>query len=72
MLAVRSLEASTEKYLRNSIRAYFDGTKDLSYVLGVIDHAVAGGAKAQARLIVETRFSAYAGTERYADLMAQL
>jgi hypothetical protein len=72
MLAVRSLEATVEKYLRNCIRAYFEETQGLQYTLGVIERAMDGGAKAQARLIVETRFSAYAGTERYRELMAQL
>jgi len=66
-IAVRSLEASTEKYLRNSIRSYFERTQNLRYIVGVI-----GGAKAQARVIVETRFSQYAGTQEYRDLMAQL
>jgi hypothetical protein len=66
MLAVRSLGATTEKYLRNCIRAYFDG-QTLHWILGVI-----GAANTQARLIVETRFGEYAGTERYRELMARL
>lgn len=67
MLAVRSLEESTEKYMRNSIRAYFEGTRNLRWILGVI-----GGAKAQARIITETRFGQYAGTQAYQDLMVEL
>jgi hypothetical protein len=66
-IAVRSLEASTEKYLRNCIRAYFEGTRTLRWTEGVID-----GAKAQARIIVEARFGQYAGTQPYQDLMAAL
>ena len=66
-IAVRSIEATTEKYLRNCIRAYFEGTQHLRYIVGVI-----GGAKAQARVIVETRFGQYAGTQAYRDLMAEL
>lgn len=66
-ITVRSLEATTEKYLRNCIRAYFEGTRNLSWILGVI-----GSAKVQGRDIVETRFSQYADTNKYRDLMAQL
>jgi hypothetical protein len=46
MLAVRSLEATTEKYLRNSIRAYFEGPRTLRWIVGVI-----GDAKAHARVL---------------------
>jgi hypothetical protein len=67
MLAVRSIEVSTDKYLRNSIRAYFEGTRNLRWIIGVI-----GGAQAQARVIVETRCSQYAGNEKYRELMAHL
>lgn len=45
MLAVRSIEATQEKYVRNSIRVYFEGTRNLRWIVGVID-----GAKAQARV----------------------
>ncbi len=36
MKAIRSLKASTEKYLRNSIRAYFEGEPgcDLRWIIG--------------------------------------
>ena len=67
MLAVRSLEESTEKYLRNSVRAYFEGTRNLRWILGVI-----ASAKAQGRAIMETRWSQYAGTAKYRELIAQL
>ena len=33
---VRSLEASADRYVRNSIQAYLDGSKNLSWVTGVI------------------------------------
>jgi hypothetical protein len=66
---VPSIQAVTEKYLQNSIRAYLDGQPgcDLGWIIGVI-----GGAKEQARIIMETRFSQYAGTQAYLDLMAEL
>jgi hypothetical protein len=66
MLAIRSPEASTEKYLRNCIRAYFEG-QGLHWMLGVI-----GGANGQARVIMETQFSQYAGSEKYQELMTRL
>jgi uncharacterized protein YkwD len=67
MLAVRSLEASTEKYFRNCIRAYFEGTRNLRWILGVI-----GGAQDQARGTVETQFIRHEDTEKYRELMARL
>ncbi len=70
-IVVRSIEATTEKYLRNCIRAYFEG-RSLRWIMGVIDSAVDGGAKAQACIIVQTRFGQYAGTQTYRDLMAEL
>jgi len=66
-IAVRSLESTTERYLRGCIRAYFEESKTIKYIVGVI-----GGAKAQARSILETHFGQYAGTQRYRDLMANL
>jgi hypothetical protein len=66
---VRSLEVSTHNYIRNSIRAYFEGQPGchLRWIMGVID-----GAKEQARTMVETRFGQYAGSQAYRDLMAEL
>ena len=66
-IAVRSLESSTERYLRNCIRAYFGGTRNLRWIVGVT-----GGAKAQARVIVDTQFSHYAGSQAYRDLWVLL
>ena len=66
-IAVPSLASTTGRYLRGCIRAYFEETKNLTYVLGAIS-----GARPQARTIVETRFSQYAGTQRYRDLMEKL
>lgn len=69
MLAVRSLEASEEKYLRNCIRAYFEEQPgcNLRWIVEVI-----GFSKIQARTIAETRFNQYAGMQAYRDLMAEL
>src|SRR5260370_42497544 len=66
---VRSIEATVEKYLRNCIRAYFEG-RTLRWIVAGIDGAVDGRAKAQARIVVETRFGQYASTRAYRDLVA--
>ena len=66
-MRVRSLEASTHGYIRGCIRAYFEGSRNLRWIVGVI-----GGAKAHARVIVETGFSQYAGSQSYRELMAEL
>jgi len=55
MLAVRSLDASTEKYLRNCIGAYWRALRNLRWIAGVVS-----SGQDSARVIVETRFSAYA------------
>jgi hypothetical protein len=64
MLAVPALEQSTEKYLRNSIRAYFEREPgcDLEWIIGVL-----GSRKITARSILSARFSQYALTERYRE-----
>lgn len=69
MKAVRSLKAHTEKYLRNSIRAYFEGEPgcDLRWIDGIVR-----SSPVQARSILETCFSQYAPTERYRDLIGRL
>ena len=66
-MQVRSIEVSAEKYLRNCIRAYFEGTQNLRWIMGVI-----GDGKEQARTIVQTQFGQHAGPQRYQDLMAEL
>jgi hypothetical protein len=69
MKAIRSLKASTEKYLRNSIRAYFEDEPgcDLRWIGGILR-----SAPVQARSILETCFSQYTPTERYRDLIGRL
>ena len=67
MLAVRSLEASTERYIHNCIRAYLEGQQDLKWIVGVI-----GPATDQARTILPARFGQYVETERFKDLIARL
>jgi hypothetical protein len=46
--------------------AYFEG-QGLHWMLGVI-----GGANGQARVIMETQFIQYAGSEKYQELMTRL
>lgn len=69
MIAVRSLEDSTGRYLRNSIRAYFEGESgcDLRWISGVVR-----SSPGLARAILESRFAQYASTERYRDLITRL
>ncbi len=69
MEAIRSLKASTEKYLRNSIRAYFEGEPgcDLRWIAGIVR-----SSPVQARSILETGFSQYAPIEKYRDLIGRL
>lgn len=38
-MRVRSLTESTDRYVRNSIRAYLDGEQGLAWVVGVICHS---------------------------------
>ncbi len=66
-ITLRPIEVYAEKYLRNCIRAYLEGSKNLRWIMGVI-----GDAKEAARVIIQSRFGQYAGTQRYRDLMAQL
>jgi hypothetical protein len=69
MLAVRSLEDSTERHIRNSMRAYFEGAPgcDLKWITGVI-----GPSQIRARAILTAGFGQYAFTEPYRDLMSRL
>ena len=69
MKAIRSLKASTEKYLRNSIRAYFEGEPgyDFRQIPGIVH-----SSPVQARSILETGFSQYAPIEKYRDLIGRL
>jgi hypothetical protein len=69
MLVVPALEESTEKYLRNSIRAYFEREPgcDLDWIIGVL-----GTAKITARALLNARFSQYARTDKYRILLGRL
>jgi hypothetical protein len=69
MLTVPTREESTQKYIRNSIRAYFEKEPgcDLDWIVGVL-----GTAKITARTILSAGFSEYARTERYRILTRRL
>jgi hypothetical protein len=69
MKSPRSLDASTEKYIQNSIRAYFEGEPgcDLRWISEIVR-----SSPAHARSILETGFSQYAPTEKYRDLIDRL
>jgi hypothetical protein len=66
-ITFRPIEVYAEKYLRNCIRAYLEGAKDLRWIMGVI-----GDGKEEARIVITTRLGRHTGSQRYQDLMAQL
>ena len=63
------LQDPTERYLQNSIRAYFEKEPDcdLDWIVGVL-----GSRKITARAILGTNFGQYAFTEKYRVLMRRL
>jgi len=69
MITMRSIEFYTDRYLRNSIRAYFEGASgcNLRWIEGVLR-----STPGQARAILETRFVQYASTDQYRDLINRL
>jgi hypothetical protein len=72
-MRVCSIEVATDNYIKNSIRAYFEGQRgcNIRWIVGLINHA-ADGSREQARVILQTRFGQFAGSQAYRDLMAQL
>ena len=60
---VRSLEESAGRYVRNSIQAYLDGAKNLSWVTGVITKS--GVPLSRCHLLFGSRAT---GTPRSAEL----
>ena len=72
-MRVCSIEVATHRYIKHSIRAYFEGQRGctLRWIVGLINHA-ADGSREQARVILETQFGQYAGSQAYRELMAQL
>jgi len=69
MLSAHILEHSTERYLQNSIRAYFEKEPgcDLDWIVGVL-----GSRKITARALLGAKFAQYAFTEKYRVLMKRL
>jgi len=69
MLSANILEDSTERYLQNSIRAYFEKEPDcdLDWIVGVL-----GSKKMTARALLSAKFGQYAFTEKYRILMRRL
>jgi hypothetical protein len=61
MNQVKPIDPKT--WLRNSLRAYFEGEKDLHW----ISRAVRGSERATIILLLTT-FGRYSGTDRYAEL----
>jgi hypothetical protein len=67
--AIPPAGAPNEKYLRSSIRAYFEGEPgcDLRWISEIVR-----AAPVHARSILETGFSQYVSTEKYRDLLDRL
>jgi len=69
MKPIRYVKVTSEKYLRNSVRSYFESGQgcDLRWISGILR-----SSPFQARSNLETCFSQYAPTERYLDLIGKL
>ena len=67
MIHVTSVELGAERWLRNSVRVYLEGDKDLRWISGV----VRGSEKATATLLLTT-FGRFSGTARYRKLLKSL
>jgi len=69
MLSANVLGDSTERYLQNSIRAYFEKEPgcDLDWIVCVL-----GSRKITARALLRAKFGQYAFTEKYRILMRRL
>jgi hypothetical protein len=65
---VRSIAESNNRYLRNSIRAYFEERCNLRWVEGVLR---ASSQPAEARAIIESCFADFSKTEQYRSLIDQ-
>ena len=65
-MKVRSVKDSADRYLRNCIRAYLECQPgcDLRWL--------GSSAPTEVREVLETRFTRYATTDRYRELMARL
>jgi hypothetical protein len=67
MIHVTPVEVSAERWLRNSVRVYLEGEKNLRW----ISRAVRGSERATAMLLLTT-FDRFSGTTRYRKLLKSL
>jgi hypothetical protein len=67
MIHVTPVEVGAERWLRNSVRVYLEGEKDLRWISSV----VRGSEKATAMLLLTT-FGRFSGTVRYRKLLKTL
>lgn len=71
MVKVKSLEKTTERYVRNSVRAFLEGEKDLKWIYGVLLNS--GLSKAETLpIVIAFRQYQYADPTRAAGLFAWL
>jgi len=67
MIAVPSIEKVVQGRIFGSIQVYFEGVKNLNWVLGIIE----SNTQPAAQLLL-TRFAQYSSTQRFRDLQAAL
>jgi len=64
MIQMRSATEYAQKWFRNCILAYLEGEKNLQWILSIVR-----GQEGEVRRLLLTRFHAYTGTPRYAELL---
>jgi hypothetical protein len=67
MIHVTPVEVGAERWLRNSVRVYLEGEKNLRW----ISRVVRGSEKATAMLLLTT-FDRFSGTARYRKLLKRV
>jgi len=67
MIAVPSIEKVVQRRILGSMQAYFEGAKNLNWILGMIE----SNTQLAAQLLL-SRFARYSNTQRFRDLQAGL
>jgi hypothetical protein len=67
MIDLSRVEVGAERWLRNSVRVYLEGEKNLRW----ISRAIRGSEK-EAAMVILTTFGRFSGTPRYRKLLKSL
>jgi hypothetical protein len=67
MIAVPSIETVVQSRIFGSMQVYFEGVKNLNWLLGMIE----SNTQLAAQLLL-SRFAQYSNTQRFRDLQAAL